>query len=249
MGVIKSMIKQSMLFLAALFFENTATAEQQYEVLTEIFPPYQQYDESSQLTGLSVNLVKKLFNEAKVDYTFLVYPWPRANLITQTKPDTFIFSILKMESRLEEFEWVVPLCRIEVSLYKAKHRMDISINKLSDAKAYRIGVERDQANEVYLETKGFKQGEQLIQVSNNKQLRKMIMVNRVDLILVSNVYIDALKEQREETAINLIQEFTIKDFDKTLFLAANNDTNPALIQKLKHAHSSLLNSSGFSCDK
>lgn len=73
------MIIKSLVFLAALTFINIVAAEQQYEILTEIFPPYQQYDESSVLTGLSVDLVKKLFNEANVEYTITVYPWPRAN--------------------------------------------------------------------------------------------------------------------------------------------------------------------------
>lgn len=249
MGVIKSMITQSLVVLSALFFANVVAAEQQYEILTEIFPPYQQYDESSQLTGLSVKLVKRLFKEAEVDYTILVYPWTRANSIAQTKPDTFIFSILKMESRLEQFEWVVPLCHIEVSLFKAKERVDISINRLSDAKAYRIGIEREQANEIYLEQHGFKHDEHLIQVSNNKQLRKMIVANRVDLILVSNAYIVALIDRGEGTAMNLTQEYSIKDFEKTLYLAANKNTNPVLINKLKRAYSSLLNSSRFSCNK
>lgn len=243
------MIKQSLVVSVVLFFANVAAAEQQYEVLTEIFPPYQQYDESSQLTGLSVKLVKKLFKEAKVDYTMLVYPWPRASSIAQTKPDTFIFSILQMKSRLEQFEWVVPLCRIEVSLYKAKGRADISINQLSDAKAYRIGIEREQANEIYLEQHGFKHDEHLIQVSNSKQLRKMIVADRVDLIVVPNAYIETLTERGEETAVNLIKEYSIKDFDKMLYLAANKNTNSALIKRLKSAHSSLLNSSEFSCSK
>lgn len=154
-----------------------------------------------------------------------------------------------MESRLADFAWIVPLCSIEISLYKVKNRMDIAINQLSDAKAYLIGVERDQATENYLKKQGFKDNEHIVQVSNNNQLRKMILVNRLDLIIASDAYIEALKEQGDETTMNLIQEYSIKDLDKPLYLAANKNTNPALIQKLKKAYNSLLNSSEFSCKK
>lgn len=247
--IIKSMIKSNILILITLVFNNLVAAAEQYEVLTEIYPPYQMYDESSQLTGLSVDLVKKLFKKAHLDYKIIVYPWPRANSIAQSKSNTFIFSISKIESRLEQFEWVVPLCNIEISLYKAKDRVDISIDQLSDAKAYLIGVEREQANGIYLESHGFKHGEHLLHVSNSKQLREMILVNRVDLIIASNANIATLIERGEEGAMNLIPEYSIKNFNKTLYLAANKNTNPTLIQKLKRAYSALSNSSQFSCNK
>lgn len=149
-------------------------------VVTCIEPPYQMQENDRPLTGVSVELVQMMLKEAGVDLKIQVYPWARAYSMAQRQENVMLFSILRNPPREKLFKWVGTLHPFYVNLYRMKDRPDIIVNKLDDARKYRIGVLRDDSRNIFLRSQGF--GENLEEVTLDSQNIKKLFLGRVDLL-------------------------------------------------------------------
>jgi len=231
-------------FLMAAFWWQSAQAAQ-LQLVTEIFPPYQQLDQQGQLTGWSANLVQKLFVQAGLPYQPEVLPWPRALKMAQTEPNTVIFSLLQTDARLADFNWLVPLCPMRVSFYTSENRPDVNPGDLIQARKFIVGVEQGQANYKFLRDNGFRESKNLVVVGQNHQLKNMLALKRVDLILASEMYVAQLKLTAGEVPLRKV--FTVDALQRTLFLAAHKESSDELIRRLQLAHQQLQQQGDFVC--
>jgi polar amino acid transport system substrate-binding protein len=227
------------LIIILLILSQDAIAKSAVTVYTEIFPPYQIETKTGEVAGWSTTFVEEVFKKANIDMKINVLPWSRAYKLVQEQPNSFIYSLMKIPAREALFHWVFPLCKIELSFYKSKRRVDISIAHEDDAKKWRVGVERGQANFTYLIEQGFSEANNLIVVNHNDQLRDMLLRDRVDLILVSEHYVVQLQQANVENAVSLEKLFSVEALSRTLFLAANLATDPQVIIQLQQAYQNL----------
>lgn len=199
-------------------------------LVTEVFPPYQQQS-GDELHGWSVDIVRQIMQAAELPYQIDVMPWARAYKTAHSIPGTLIFSLLRTEERENEFAWVAPLCPMRISFYTNSHRPDVQADDLNSALKYVVGVENGQANYRYLREQGFRESRNLVVVGHNHQLQQMLELGRIDLMLVSDIYVQQLPDHGAQ----LRRVFTAHALEKYLFLAAHPATNPALLQKLQKA--------------
>ena len=214
-------------------------AQQPLSIVTEIYPPYQTLDTNKQLGGIATERVKRIIEQAGINYTIEFLPWARAYQKALVQPNVLIFSMMKLSARQESFIWLAPLCDVEVSFYKLKGREDIQLHSLQQAKKYRIGVGRNQGNTTFLQEHGFGVNKNLIVVNSNEQLRKMLVHDRIDLILTTDAYITEMVNSEEVYAASLEREFTVNSLRRTLYLAANKASSAELITKLTTAYQQL----------
>lgn len=200
------------------------------QVVTEEFPPYQQTRDGT-LNGWSVAIVRQIMQTAAVPYNIEVMPWARAYKTAHTTPDTLIFSLLRTAEREDKFAWIAPLCPMRVSFYASKHRTDVQADSPNSALKYIVGVENGQANYHYLRNEGFRESRNLVVVGHNHQMQQMLELGRIDLMLVSDVYVQQLPDKGAQ----LRRVFTAHALEKYLFLAAHPATNPVLLNKLQQA--------------
>lgn len=234
---------RSFLWVVLLLSHSAAAAPLQ--LVTEIFPPYQQLDNNGRLHGWSAQLVEQLFATAELPYQPQVLPWPRALNMAQTKPDTVIFSLLQTDARLAEFVWLVPLCPMRVSFYTTTNRDDVNPADLTAARKFIVGVEQGQANYKFLRDNGFRESKNLVVVGQNHQLKQMLALKRVDLILASDMYVAQLAPTAGEMPLRRV--FTVKALEKTLFLAANKNTSAVTMNRLRRAYQQLSAQGQFQC--
>lgn len=232
-----------MVLVCALWWQSALAAP--FQLVTEIFPPYQQFDQDGNLTGWSATLVQKLFVEAGLPYQPQVLPWPRALKMAQTVPDTLIFSLLQTDARLAEFSWLVPLCPMRVSFYTTQNRDDVNPTNLMQARKFIVGVEQGQANYKYLRDNGFRESKNLVVVGQNHHLKNMLALKRVDLILASDMYVAQLTPVAGEVPLRRV--FTVDALQKTLFLAAHKESSATLLQPLRQAYLNLKQQGVFQC--
>jgi polar amino acid transport system substrate-binding protein len=199
-------------------------------LVTEVFPPYQQQS-GDELHGWSVDIVRQILQAAKLPYQIDVMPWARAYKTAGSEPDTLIFSLLRTEDRESQFAWVAPLCPMRISFYTGANRTDVKADNINAALKYVVGVENGQANYRYLREQGFRESRNLVVVGHNHQLQQMLELGRIDLMLVSDVYVAQLANQGKQ----LRRVFTAHALEKYLFLAAHPATKPALLQQLRQA--------------
>ena len=201
------------------------------QVVTEIFPPYQQQNADAALHGWSVDIVRQIMNAAQLPYSIDVMPWARAYKTASNQPDTLIFSLLRTEEREGKFAWIAPLCPMRISFYTGANRTDVQASDIQSALKYVVGVENGQANYRFLREQGFRESRNLVVVGHNHQLQQMLELSRIDLMLVSDIYVAQLPDH----GANLRRVFTAHALEKYLFLAAHPATDPKLLQQLREA--------------
>lgn len=214
--------------LGWLLQQNTAAAPVQ--LVTEVFPPYQQMQEST-VAGWSVDIVRQIMTTAQLPYQIEVMPWARAFKTAHTTPDTLIFSLLRTEEREGQFAWIAPLCPMRISFYTSSQRPEVQADDLNSALKYVVGVENGQANYRFLREQGFRESRNLVVVGHNHQLQQMLELGRIDLMLVSDIYVQQLPDR----GARLRRVFTAHALEKYLYLAAHPATHPALLEKLRKA--------------
>lgn len=215
-------------------------------VVTEIFPPYQQLNEQAQLTGWSVDIVRQVFAEAALDLRIETLPWPRAFKMATDQPETYIFSMLQTRERLAGFRWVVPLCPMRVSFYTTQNRPEVDPQNLLEARKFMVGVEQGQANYRFLLNNGFRENKNLMLVGQNHQLPQMIMQKRIDMVLMSDLYV---AQQYRNTPVQLRKLFSVSALELMLFLAAHKDSQEATVQRLQQAYQRLYGQTPPQCQR
>lgn len=247
--LIEIIVASSFILLSAscLAIDNKPTANQQTElaklpklnVLSEIYPPYQIMSKEGEIYGWSADKVKRLFERANVEYSAKVYPWARAYQLALTQKNTLIYSLLRTDLREDLFHWVAPLCTIDFSFYRAKNRSDIQVNSMDDAKKYLIATQKGQASTEYLLHLGFKEDKNLSTSYNNDNFIQMLFYGRVELIVLSAPFVQSLISTKAPHINQIEAVYPIRYLRQKLYLAANLNTPPAIIQKLQKAYEEL----------
>jgi polar amino acid transport system substrate-binding protein len=202
------------------------------EVVTEQFNPYQQVNPDGTVGGVHTHRVRQILDKAGLEYHIELMPWARAYKTALDQPNVLIYSLLRTDERIAEFQWLVPLCPLQVSFYRASNRSDIHATSIDDATQYVVGVEQGQANYQFLKHNGFRDGSTLQVVGHNHQLTEMLNKGRVDLMLVSDVYVQQLPDVERARLQRL---FPVHELEKMLYLATALTTDAALVKQIKQA--------------
>ena len=133
---------------------GTAVCQAQtIQAVTETTP--YTYVEGGKVTGSATEVVELTLQRAGLtDYTLRLYPWARAYDMALKEPGVLIFLIARTAARENQFRWAGEIMKIQYHLYRLKSR-PLDIGTLESAKAYRIGVMRDDVRQQYLQAKGF----------------------------------------------------------------------------------------------
>jgi polar amino acid transport system substrate-binding protein len=209
------------------------------KIVTEIYPPYQFIDDNRGLRGWATERVELLFSQANIDHKIHVYPWARTYKLALTQPNVFIYSLLRTEQRESLFHWIAPLCKVKFSFYRLKKRKDIQVHSFADAKKYLTAVQKEQASSEYLLSLGFKDKENLLISYNNGSFLRMLVHERVDLIVLSAPYIRSLQLKQDLDIKKIEPIFVLDDLSSVLYLASSLDTSQILQDKLRQAYTVL----------
>lgn len=153
------------------------------KVVTEEWPPYT-CSNNNEIVGVVTEIVRATLDRSGLDYTIEVYPWARAYEMARSEKNVLIYSIFKLPNRVDQFKWIeIDGLSVNMFLFKPKHRNDIELKTLDDAKLYRIGVTRETSTHHFLASKGFVEGENLFPVNSEEQnsLKSTPDNERIDL--------------------------------------------------------------------
>lgn len=211
-------------------FSGVCAAEKIIAV-TEEFPPYN-YTENGKLTGYSVEVVEELLKRAALDYQIASYPWARAYQMAQRTSNVLIFTIVRTPEREADFYWIGSVAQRKLYLYKLASRTDIRIDKLEDAKKYKLGVARGDETGNFLMKKGFVENTNIDLVPNDISNLRKLLVGRIDFMSGSELSIAylckllGLAESQIERSILLVDQ-------GEYFLAMSKQTSPELAKKVQ----------------
>ena len=202
---------------------------QDLRIVTEEFPPYN-YSDNGLAKGLSSEVVQAVLAETGLTAEFLFLPWARAYLTAQNTKNTVIFSIGRIPEREDLFEWIGVIAPYNTSLYKLASRTDLTIESLSDAKDYSIGVSVEDVIYQYLKSQNFTNldivGEDILNI-------RKLALSRLDLIAFDEAAFQYYLDLEDIDPALFDRIYRLDDISGGLYMAINKDSDPELIQSLK----------------
>ena len=153
-------------------------------VVTEHWPPFNYINEHGEVDGRSTAIVREVLKEANIAYKIKQLSWTRAYNTAKDKKNVLIYTIFRQAHREKHFQWICPLIQTSgVKMFGLSSRKDLVVNKLEDAKQYRLGVYGTGWTMEYLKSNGFEIGVHLDVATNETLNIKKLLAGRVDFIV------------------------------------------------------------------
>ena len=219
-----------------------------FRIVTENFPPYN-YTKDGVVEGFSTSIVKAVLKEIKLnpDNGFEVYPWVRAFGMAKNTQRVLIFSMGRNEKREKMFKWIGPIAPSKYYLFSLSSRNNIKIEKLNDAKKFKIGTVREDVREQYLISKGFKKGKNIFPNSDYFPNFLKLKAKRIDLWAMNEMtafYL--LKNKGFNPNKEIKRVYFFKEMSKKgLYMAFNIKTPDSLYNKFKNGFQKVVKSGEY----
>lgn len=208
---------------------------QTIQAVTEDAPPYT-YVEHGRVTGPVTEVVEQSLQRAGFkDYQVSLYPWARAYDLAQKQPHVLIFLIARTPAREDLFHWAGEIMKIEYHLYRWRGRA-VDVPNLDAARAYGIGVMRDDVRQQYLQSKGFKKLVVSAQPLDN--FRKLVN-GQVDLVPLTAGEVEPLCKEAAVDCAQLERVLTLHEASTGLYMAYSRPTPPEVVERTRKAFAQL----------
>ncbi|MCG8616566.1 MAG: transporter substrate-binding domain-containing protein [Desulfobacterales bacterium] len=221
------------LLLTVICFSSPVSAGR-LTILTEDSPPGNFIDESGQLTGSCVEIVREIMRRLGHEEKIRVLPWARAYKMVLQNPDMMLFSTTRTVQRENLFKWVGPLLQIEW-VFLARKDSGMTITSLDDARTVnRIGTYREDAREQFLLSKGFSN---LHPANEMRHLLRMLNKNRLDLVATAKVAYSPHRRKNPVPMDNFRIAHTFKNV--ALYMAFSKMTDDKIVDQWQQAYTEL----------
>lgn len=165
-------------------------------MLAENAPPFC-FIRDGKPAGLGVEVVKSIARRTNTPVTIKVYPWARAYRMAQEDSTVGIFMTARDAQRERQFQWVGPI-HISITAFYGKRGTPIQLDSLADARAIsRILVPREWYSDQLLRGRGFTN---LYTVDTAQQMVRLVLVERAEVMVVSDVVLSAVAKEIGATA-------------------------------------------------
>ncbi|GAB2912170.1 substrate-binding periplasmic protein [Rheinheimera gaetbuli] len=216
---------------------------EQLNLYTEHFPPYS-YIEADSITGLNTELVRRSCEKAGLTCQFQLYPWLRAYEAASKDPKGALYSTSRNALREPQFKWVGPLAHSKASMYRLKSRPEISPGTLDDAKRYVIAVARGDVYEMYLQSKGFENGVNLLGLAAKSDAVALFLQHKVDLLIASELILPVWLAKYQQS-IDIVEPVLDLSTVGANYLALNPAVPDSIVLQLQQALDQLYASGEF----
>jgi polar amino acid transport system substrate-binding protein len=208
---------------AAVLAQDTIT------FTTEDYPPYN-FVENGVYKGVGYDQIMLIMKDTGIKYTVELMPWARAYALAQSDSTTCVFTAAHTPERDTLFKWVEPL-GVDRNIMTAKAGSGVHVANLEQARRYRIGTQRDDYTEAFLQKNGF---EKIDLASNLDLTLKKLESGRIDLIPLSEKFFHDLVARGHP----LEEQFILTQ--QTFSLACSKSVPDALIAKMQASLNKLI---------
>jgi polar amino acid transport system substrate-binding protein len=220
----RSLLMKALVILSPLA-AATAHASEPFVLTTEEYPPFNMTFQG-QITGISTDLVRAVFDKAGVAYKIEMLPWSRAINMAETQKNTCVYSTTETEERKNRFEWIGPLTENNWVLFGKADQAPMQ--SLEEARGKTVGGYTGDAISLYLEKEGYK-----VETAPRDDLNLAKLINgRIDYWATGSELGPYLAQQ--QGAPGAIKP--LLTFKKTVMsVACHKDSDPAALEKLRAA--------------
>lgn len=190
------------------------------------------YLRDGKVSGPATEVVEATLQRAGLDdYQIGLYPWARAYDMALQEPDVLVYLIARTSEREALFRWVGEIMRIDYHFYKLREREDIDVPDLEAAKAYRVGVLRDDVRHQYLQARGF---DKIVVTAHNSDNFKRLLNGQVDLVPMPEQDMIALCKEAGLDP-NEVERTLTPNSSTQLYMAFSRTTDDATVLRMQAA--------------
>jgi polar amino acid transport system substrate-binding protein len=212
-----------------------------YMYITEESPP-DNFTENGQLKGLSVELLKKMWEKMGVPAQKIeVLPWSRGYEMIRTQPNTVLFAMTRIPEREKLFKWVGPT-RTTKFIVVARKDAPIKITKKEDLQKYHIGTVRNDYSEAMILKAGVAEGA-LDRSDDNPTVARKFKAGRIDLVVYSELGLDSFLKNVGMSKKDCRVVYTLPGAD--ISYAFHKDTPAAEIKRFQQALDAVLKDKSY----
>lgn len=192
-----------------------------------------QYIENGELKGPSAEIFKLLLQQSQLKAPLEFFPWSRAYQTALQRKNTLILSMVKTEERSKNFHWLIKVSELVRAFISLKNKVNKPIRFISEVKTRTIAVLRNSYSHQSLLKMGFK--DNLYEVASIDEGVTLFLAGKVDLIYTDpNVLVNHFTK-RNLYADNIISVHILPQTRRESYIAANINTEPFIVEKLKQA--------------
>ena len=201
-------------------------------LLTEHSPPGGYLDDSGQVAGNTVELLRILSERLGEKTNIELLPWARALELAKTQTDIGLFETIRSAEREDWFHWVGPLKIYDIALYARQGKMSAPLTKQNINNKLIACANRGSSYVKYLEDLGFRIGINLVQTVNEDNCAKLMIQGKVDVAPYNERSIEDLASQLDPQ-IKLMPVFPLSQI--SLYLAFSKDVDTKRVQQWQQA--------------
>lgn len=195
------------------------------------------YVRDGKVAGPATEIVEATLKRAGLtDHRLALYPWARAYDMAQREPNTLIYLIARTPAREAQFRWAGEFMRIEYHLYKLRSRKDVVVRSLQDAKAYTVGVMRDDVRHQYLQSRGF---DKLVVSARNSDSVRMLLDGRVQLLPLPDTDMVRFSREANIDPAALEKVHTLGELTTGIYMAYSLGTPEQTVARTRQAFEQL----------
>ncbi|GAB4552134.1 MAG: transporter substrate-binding domain-containing protein [Rhizobacter sp.] len=188
--------------------------------------------ENGKPAGPANEIVEATLKRAGLDYNLAIYPWARAYDIALQEPNVLIYLIARTPEREPHFKWVGEFIRVEYFLYKLREQPGITLRSLEEAKAYTVGVMRNDVRHQFLQGKGFTKLVVSPQIGDNfRQLAN----GQVQLAALSEPGAAQLCEEARFDCTRLEKAYALDELSVGIWMAYSKPTSDEVVARTRAA--------------
>lgn len=189
------------------------------------------------VAGPATEIVEATLKRAGLnDHKIGLYPWARAYDMALQEPNTLIFLIARTPAREAQFKWAGEFLRIEYHLYKLRSRKDVAVRNLQDAKAFAVGVMRDDVRQQYLQSRGF---DKLVVSARNSDSLRMLVDGRVQLLPLPDTDMLRFCKEANIDPASLEKVMTLNEMTTGIYMAYSRGTPDDTVARTRQAFDQL----------
>ncbi len=201
--------------------------------VTEQYPPYN-YAINGSPKGIGVDLLRAISDKNSleiVDNQIQVMPWADAYQIALGRPNTVIFSTIRLPERESQFLWAGPIGTSQKVLFAKKDRA-INISSPDDLKQYRIGYVKGDAAQSQLKTLGVPD-DHIVAYTDVPSLIAGTQKDRIDLWCYGDLAGRYFTRQETGDPNTFTTVYMLEAYD--LYYAFNKDTPASTVKSFQDA--------------
>ena len=235
--IIRKLFMRLGILFFLLFLNSSLVQAQRLVIYEEDGPPFG-YVKNGKIPAPIAEFVRAIVIRAGYEPEIRRLSWVGIMHMVENDQSILFYPLARTAEREDKYIWLGSLIHSHgYYFYKKKNRSDIEINKLDDAKSYRVGVIDGDAREQFLKANNFKLSNSngLIHIVNNIEGFRLLAVGRLDLLPISE---ESFEINCTPTCQDYVPAFNL-GLDFNLELGATKSTSPEVIERLRRAYLSL----------